>query len=108
MAQLEVLELPSHHRTKIRFNLRKRCKLSKVQTRTVSHDGISWEHSNSRASSYFSTIVIRAKKNRKKVITPDDINSLFAEKKPIEDEDEESEEDEEDQNALTGMVKKMP
>jgi hypothetical protein len=47
---------------------------------------------------------VSAKKNRKKVITPDDINSLFADKKQVDDEDEENEEDEADQNALTGMA----
>jgi hypothetical protein len=47
---------------------------------------------------------VSAKKNRKKVITPDDINSLFADKKQVDDEDEENEEDEADQNALTGTA----
>ena len=43
-----------------------------------------------------------AKKNRKKVITPDDINSLFADKKPVEEEEEEEEDDDEDESALGG------
>ena len=44
----------------------------------------------------------RAKKNRKKVITPDDINSLFADKKSVEEEEEEEDEDEDTENNIGG------
>lgn len=44
----------------------------------------------------------RTKKNRKKVITPDDINSLFSEKKAADDEENEEEEEEEEDNQLAG------
>ena len=44
----------------------------------------------------------RTKKNRKKVITPDDINSLFSERKVADDEEAEDEEEEEEDNQLTG------
>ena len=59
-------------------------------------------------SKFSSTVVTsfsahnRTKKNRKKVITPDDINSLFSEKKATDDEETEDDEEEEEDNQLAG------